>query len=111
MTSSSGACCVNAGGVRTSPARGLVNDEHAQANGPAHRRTARLWSDYRRWAAGPRPFMARPATRVRACLAGEHTDELLAEAGYSPEEIKSLRADNVVWSEVPMELPEPATVA
>jgi len=27
---------------------------------------------------------------------GEHTDEILAEAGYSPEEIAGLKADGVI---------------
>ena len=35
--------------------------------------------------------IGRPAPRL-----GEHTDEVLAELGYSPEEIAALRADEVI---------------
>jgi len=34
--------------------------------------------------------------RHRAPMLGEHTDAILAELGYSAEEIKQLRADKVV---------------
>ena len=104
-----GVGCVNAGGY-DSPGAFLVHDEHAQANSLLTDAQHALWGDYQRWAP-PSTFSATPGNPRAGVLAGEHTDELLAEAGYSPSEIEGLRADNVVWSEVPMELPEPATVA
>jgi crotonobetainyl-CoA:carnitine CoA-transferase CaiB-like acyl-CoA transferase len=104
-----GVGCVNAGEY-DSPGAFLVHDEHAQANRLLAEAHHALWGDYRRWGP-PSTFSGTPGNPRAGVLAGEHTDELLAEAGYSPAEIEQLRADNVVWSEVPMELPEPATVA
>lgn len=53
---------------------------------------------------GSAPIMETPvrlsrtpgALRARAPLLGEHTDEILASLGYSPEEIASFRAEGVV---------------
>jgi crotonobetainyl-CoA:carnitine CoA-transferase CaiB-like acyl-CoA transferase len=50
------------------------------------------------WQVGP-PFAlsATPATvRTPPPLLGEHTDEILAEAGYSPDDIARLRAEEIV---------------
>jgi crotonobetainyl-CoA:carnitine CoA-transferase CaiB-like acyl-CoA transferase len=42
-------------------------------------------------------FLGTPASNRRGAPAlGEHSDEILAEAGYSPEEISGLRADGVI---------------
>ena len=38
----------------------------------------------------------RPGVRTPAPLQGEHTDEVLAEWGYSTDEIAALRAKNVI---------------
>ena len=104
-----GVGCVNASEY-DSPGAFLVQDEHAQANGLLSEAHHALWGDYRRWGP-PSTFSGTPGNPRAGVLAGQHTDELLAEAGYSPSEIGQLRSANVVWSEVPMELPEPATVA
>ncbi|MXW34629.1 MAG: CoA transferase [Chloroflexi bacterium] len=104
-----GVGCVNAGAY-DSPGAFLLEDEHAQANGLLTDAQHALWGEYRRWGP-PSTFSATPGNPHAGVLAGQHTDELLAEAGYSPAEVEALRADNVVWSEVPMELPEPVTVA
>jgi crotonobetainyl-CoA:carnitine CoA-transferase CaiB-like acyl-CoA transferase len=37
-----------------------------------------------------------PGVRRAAPLRGEHTDEILAEHGYTPERIQALRDKNVV---------------
>lgn len=53
---------------------------------------------------GPAPIMEMPVRlsqtpgtlRTRAPLLGEHTDEILASLGYSPEEIAGFRAEGIV---------------
>jgi formyl-CoA transferase len=37
-----------------------------------------------------------PAEVQRSPLLGEHTDEVLAELGYAPEQITALRAEKVI---------------
>jgi formyl-CoA transferase len=44
----------------------------------------------------PIKLSASPATIERSPLLGEHTDEVLKEAGYGPDEIERLRAASVI---------------
>ncbi|MBM3139972.1 MAG: hypothetical protein FJZ92_07095, partial [Chloroflexi bacterium] len=56
------------------------------------------WGEMRRH--GPLVRLHRtPGMPGPACLAGEHTDAILAELGYDAEAIAQLRADGVAWSE------------
>ena len=44
-------------------------------------------------------FSQNPGRYGPGCIAGEHTDALLAEIGVTQEEAADLRAGNIVWSE------------
>jgi crotonobetainyl-CoA:carnitine CoA-transferase CaiB-like acyl-CoA transferase len=103
-----GVGCVRADAY-ANPGEFLLKDPHAQANNLLADAQHALWGPYQRWAP-PSRFSATPGRPRAGVLAGEHTDALLAEFGYGPSEVERLRAENVVWSEQPMELPEPATV-
>ena len=104
-----GVGCVDAGAYDSHGAF-LLEDEHARENGLLTEARHALWGEYRRWAP-PSTFSATPGRPRAGVLAGEHTDALLAEAGYATSEVARLRAAGVVWSEQPMALPQPAGVA
>ena len=81
----------------------LLEDAHAEANELLADANHAQWGAYRRWGATWR-FSDTPPNPRAGVLAGQHTDALLEEFGYSAKEAADLRADNVVWSEEPMEL-------
>jgi crotonobetainyl-CoA:carnitine CoA-transferase CaiB-like acyl-CoA transferase len=75
----------------------VLNDPHVAATGMLHR------LDYP-GLGKPAPVMGPPVSlsltpptiRHRAPTLGEHTDQLLTELGYTPEEIQTLRSERVV---------------
>ena len=75
----------------------VLNDPHVAATGMLHR------LDYP-GLGQPAPVMGPPVSlsltpptiRHRAPTLGEHTDQLLTELGYTPEEIQMLRSERVV---------------
>jgi crotonobetainyl-CoA:carnitine CoA-transferase CaiB-like acyl-CoA transferase len=75
----------------------VLNDPHVAATGMLHR------LDYP-GLGKPAPVMGPPVSlsltpptiRHRAPTLGEHTDQLLTELGYTPEEIETLRSERVV---------------
>ena len=80
----------------------LSKDEHVLANGFSPVANHRRLGDVRRW--GPLTRMAGGRTDYGpGVLAGQETNEILAEVGRSPEEIDRLKTTGVVWSE-PVEL-------
>ncbi len=84
----------------------LLEDPHARANGLLVDATHAQWGHYRRWGAVWR-FSDTPPNPRAGVLAGQHTDALLEECGYSADEVAALRDRGVVWSEQPMDLGEP----
>ena len=91
-----GVGCVRADAV--TPGQFLARSEHVHQNGFAPRARHPRFGDLRRW--GPLVTCDGGAERYGpGVLAGEHTDEILAELGRSPEEIERLRSEDVVWSE------------
>lgn len=76
-----------------------------RANGFATEADHAIWGRYQRW--GPTvTFSATPGRYGPGVLAGEQTDSILTELGYSPEDIARLRSQRVVTSEKPMALAE-----
>ena len=77
-------------------------DEHVLVNGFSPVANHRRMGDVRRW--GPLTKMAGGRDDYGpGVLAGQETDEILAEVGRSVHEIERLRSEGVVWSE-PVEL-------
>ncbi|MCY4619335.1 MAG: CoA transferase [Chloroflexi bacterium] len=77
-------------------------DEHVLVNGFSPVANHRRMGDVRRW--GPLTKMAGGRDDYGpGVLAGQETDEILAEVGRSSEDIERLRSEGVVWSE-PVEL-------
>ncbi|MBX7111700.1 MAG: CoA transferase [Dehalococcoidia bacterium] len=103
-----GVGCVRADGY-VNAGQFLLEDPHARANELLVDATHAQWGAYRRWGAVWR-FSDTPPHPRAGVLAGQHTDALLAECGYSDAEVAALRAGGVVWSEQPMDLGEPAVV-
>jgi len=82
----------------------FLNSEHVQANGFGPVVDHRVLGNYQRW--GPLvTFSRNPGRYGPGVLAGQQTDELLREVGYSADEIAALRERVVVWSD---EQPVPA---
>ena len=97
-----GAPCVRAD---VPPGEFLRDDEHMRANGFAPEVEHTGFGRYQRW--GPTVTFSRtPGRYGPGVLAGEHTDALLAELGYSAEGIEELRRARVAASEEPKPLPE-----
>lgn len=80
------------------------DDAHVQANGFVLERDHPRYGPYLRH--GPlMTFSGNAVTCGAASLAGDHTDRLLQELGYSVADIAQLRAEKVVWSEDSSRLP------
>jgi crotonobetainyl-CoA:carnitine CoA-transferase CaiB-like acyl-CoA transferase len=76
----------------------FMEDAQVHANGLAPRATHVVWGDYQRW--GPVVnFSTNPGRYGGGVVAGEHTDQLLAELGFDAEAAADLRARNVVWAD------------
>jgi len=88
--------CVRADGPV--PGEFWLADDHVRVNELAPAVRHARWGEMRRH--GPLVRLHRtPGMPGPACLAGEHTDAILAELGYDAEAIAQLRADGVAWSE------------
>ncbi|MDA1062168.1 MAG: CoA transferase, partial [Chloroflexi bacterium] len=105
LLSAAGVGCVRADGY-ASAGDFLLRDPHAQENGLLVEAQHAQWGPYQRWAP-PLSFSVTPGRPRSGVLAGEHTDRLLDEFGYSASEVARLRAGGVVWSAELMELPTP----
>jgi crotonobetainyl-CoA:carnitine CoA-transferase CaiB-like acyl-CoA transferase len=89
--------CVRADGYKNS-GQFWLNDPQPKANGLTPTAHHLVMGDYQRW--GPVvKFSHNPGHYGGGMLAGEHTDALLAELGFTSEAISDLRARKVVWSE------------
>ncbi len=89
--------CVRADGPL--PPQFWLTDEHVSRNELTARVTHRRWGEMVRH--GPLWQMGRSLLEPHgAPMMGEQTDSILAELGYSPEEIAELRADRLVDSEL-----------
>ena len=108
LLTAAGVGCVRADGY-ASAGDFMLEDPHAQANALAVEAHHTQWGPYLRWGS-PLSFAATPGPAGPGVLAGEHTDRLLEEFGYGASEIERLRAEGVVWSGEPMELPAPVAV-
>ena len=79
----------------------FLRDEQVKANGLDTIAHHLVMGDYQRW--GPVvKFEKNPGRYGGGMLAGEHTDAILQEIGFNPEQITDLRGRNVVWSEEPV---------
>jgi crotonobetainyl-CoA:carnitine CoA-transferase CaiB-like acyl-CoA transferase len=84
-----------------------LEDEHVRANGFAVPANHPRYGEIQRW--GTQQTFERTALQPRpGCLAGDHTDAILGELGYSDDEVARLRADGIAWSEGVLPLGEPA---
>jgi crotonobetainyl-CoA:carnitine CoA-transferase CaiB-like acyl-CoA transferase len=96
LLTSSGIGCVRADGM--SAGEFWDSDPHALANGFARDAHHARWGDYRRH--GPIVRLAgTPDTYGPGCLAGEHTQAILEELGYSEIQRAELTATGIAWSE------------
>lgn len=81
----------------------IARDDHVAANGlrvPAH---SANFGEYERY--GPLTGFSENKLELRGFpLAGEQADAILAELGYDPAAVETLRAKGVVWSETPAPL-------
>ncbi|MYA18783.1 MAG: CoA transferase [Chloroflexi bacterium] len=83
----------------------LRDDEHMRANGFAPEVEHAVFGRYQR--SGPTVTLSRtPGRYGPGVLAGQHSDAILAELGYSAEAIEELRRTRVTASEEPKPLPE-----
>lgn len=87
----------------------LLQSNHAEANDLLAATHHAQWGDYRRWGATA-TFSLTPERPRAGVLAGQHTDALLRELGYSEADIAALRETRAVWSEQPLDLGSPASV-
>ena len=102
-----GVGCVQA--QSTPPGDFYLNDPQMRENGFIQEADHQLWGRYFRH--GPNvAFADTPGRYGPGVLAGANTDALLAEVGYSADEIAVLRAMAVVDHTEPMELPAPVGV-
>ncbi len=91
-----GVACVRADGP--SPGQFLAHDPHVLGNGFSPTSTHARFGEYRRW--GPLVTVGGPAPAYApGCLAGDHTDALLLELGYTRDDVARLRTERVVASE------------
>ena len=97
-----GAPCVRADVM---PGEFLLDDDHMRANGFALEADHPVFGRYQRW--GPTVTLSRtPGRYGPGVLAGQHTDAILAELGFTAPEIEELRRARVAASEEPLPLPE-----
>ena len=81
------------------------DDSHMRSNGFAIEVEHAVFGRYQRW--GPTVTLSRtPGRYGPGVLAGQHTDAILADLGYSVGEIEELRRARVAASEEPKPLPE-----
>ncbi|MEI6137535.1 MAG: CoA transferase, partial [Chloroflexota bacterium] len=92
-----GVGCVEANNDESSAAFWL-EDEQVKANDLAPTARHMILGEYQRWGALV-SFEKNQCTLGGGVIAGEHTDELLAELGFSTESIADLRARKIVWSD------------
>ncbi|MDA0365955.1 MAG: CoA transferase, partial [Chloroflexi bacterium] len=89
-----------------SPGVFFAKSEQMHANGFAIEAEHALWGHYQRW--GPMvTFSETPGRYGPGALAGEHTDALLADLGFTGDEIAALRASGVVDTAARMEIGAP----
>ena len=75
-----------------------LRDEQVRANGLAPTASHIVFGEYQRW--GPVVTFSRNVGQYGGgVVAGEHTDRILGELGFSAEAIDDLRQRNVVWSD------------
>ena len=92
-----GVSCVRADDYQ-SAGRFFLKSPQIEANGFAPHAHHRVMGDYQRW--GPMvTFAETPGRYGPGVVAGEHTDSILQELGFSSEDVARLRADGVVWSD------------
>ncbi len=88
--------CVRADGPL--PGDFWATDPHVRENNFVVETPHPRYGNYLRW--GPMVRMSRsPLTPTGACLAGDHTDDILADLGFGADDIASLRARGIAWSE------------
>ena len=79
------------------PGEFLLDDPHVRENGFTQTANHAVWGEHQRW--GPLvTFTETPGRFGPGVLAGQHTDALLEELGYSAGEIAQLRESGVAWS-------------
>ena len=106
MLAPNGVGCVEA--TTRTAGQFFLQDEHVAANDLRITADHAMWGTYERW--GPMvKFSDTPGRYGPGVLAGEHTDAILSELGYSTDDVARLRADGVVDSSPAMPLPEPVS--
>jgi crotonobetainyl-CoA:carnitine CoA-transferase CaiB-like acyl-CoA transferase len=75
-----------------------ADDPHVRENGFAPSMPHARYGEVLRWGT-QQTFERTPLAPRAACLAGDHTDAILSELGYSEEEVTRLRAEGIAWSE------------
>lgn len=92
-----GVSCVRADDYQ-SAGRFFLKSPHMEANGFTPRAHHRVMGEYQRW--GPMvTFAETPGRYGPGVVAGEQTDAILQELGFSSEDVVRLRRDGVVWSD------------
>ncbi|MSQ29408.1 MAG: CoA transferase [Dehalococcoidia bacterium] len=96
LLAGAGLGCVRADGPV--PGEFFLHDEHVSANQFIAAVEHLTYGPYERHGAVVR-MRGAPSRLGPGPMAGQHTDSLLTELGYSAEQIAGLRASNIVWSE------------
>ena len=91
-----GVGCVRADGPL--PGDFWATDAHVRENGFVVSVPHLRYGDYLRWGTMVN-YSRSPMTPGPACLAGDHTEVILAELGYSGADIGGLRSRGIAWSE------------